>query len=336
MPLPLNSPEISSQTTMNTRTSRGFIAFLAIIATLGLGLFIMILSFTETPKTFPVNVPITIPEGSTAKEVTELFAQEGYVKSSLALYLNLMWWHDPSAIKASTYIFSTPLTPRQIAEEITRGHYAHDLLKLTLIEGERATAIAERAEAVLPQFDKAVFLELAIPAEGKLFPDTYFLPASFTAEDLFALLTTTYGDKIAPWQDAISAHRLTEDEILVLASVIEREANTPESMKMVSGILQNRLTIDMPLQADASIEYVLDKPLEELTPEDLKIDSPYNTYLNLGLPPTPIGNPGIDAIVAVLEPTPSEYYYYITSLDGTFYYAKNFDEHRQNIARYLR
>ncbi len=76
-------------------------------------------------------------------------------------------------------------------------------------------------------------------------------------------------------------------------------------MKMVSGILQNRLAIDMPLQADASIEYVLDKPLEELTPEDLKIDSPYNTYLNLGLPPTPIGNPGIDAIVAVLEPTPS-------------------------------
>lgn len=107
------------------------------------------------------------------------------------------------------------------------------------------------------------------------------------------------------------------EEILALASIIEREANSPDSMKLVSSVLQNRLEIGMALQADASIEYVLDKPLKELTPEDLKIDSPYNTYLYTGLPPTPIGNPGLDAIMAVLQPAESEYFYYITDEEGS-------------------
>jgi UPF0755 protein len=92
----------------------------------------------------------------------------------------------------------------------------------------------------------------------------------------------------------------------------------------------------MPLQADASIEYVLNKPLKELTPDDLKIDSPYNTYLNKGLPPTPIGNPGADAINAVIDPTPTDYLFYITGTDGTFYYAETYEEHKRNIARYLK
>ena len=129
---------------------------------------------------------------------------------------------------------------------------------------------------------------------------------------------------------------LSEHDVVILASIIEREANSTTSMKLVSGILQNRLALDMALQVDASMEYILEKPLKELTAEDLKIDTPYNTYLYRGLPPTAIGNPGLDAIMAVLEPTPSEYMFYITGTDGEFYYAKNFDEHRLNIAKYLR
>src|SRR3989344_2097250 len=91
-------------------------------------------------------------------------------------------------------------------------------------------------------------------------------------------------------------------------------------MRLVSGILQNRLEIGMALQVDASMEYVLDKPLSELTPEDLELDTPYNTYLYPGLPPTAIGNPGLLAIDAVLNPTPSPYFFYVTGTDGNFYY----------------
>ena len=124
------------------------------------------------------------------------------------------------------------------------------------------------------------------------------------------------------------------DQILILASILEREANTPESKGLVSSVLQNRIAVGMPLQADASIEYS-DKPWE-LTPDDLKIDSPYNTYTNPGLPPTPIGNPGLTAIEAVLSPTQSPYFFYITGKDGEFYYAETYDEHLLNIERYLR
>ncbi|MEZ4195509.1 MAG: endolytic transglycosylase MltG [Candidatus Paceibacterota bacterium] len=198
------------------------------------------------------------------------------------------------------------------------------------------SVLAKRAEQVLPEFDAEEFILLATPSEGRLFPDTYLLPEEYTAEELFDLLTSTFTEKLLPWQDEILAHNLSLDQIIILASIIEREANSPESKKMVSGILQQRLEIGMPLQADASVEYILDKPLKELAADDLKVDSPYNTYLNTGLPPTPIGNPGLDAIVAVLEPTTTDYLFYITGNDGEFYYAKDFDGHKLNIARYLR
>jgi UPF0755 protein len=107
-------------------------------------------------------------------------------------------------------------------------------------------------------------------------------------------------------------------------------------MRLVSGILQNRLTENLPLQVDATFEYILGKTSAELTLDDLKMESPYNTYTNLGLPPTPIANPGLVAINAVLNPTPSDYFYYLTGSDGNFYYAKDFETHKKNKARYLR
>ncbi len=288
------------------------------------------------PADFPIHTPITIAEGSSAKSVAHQLAEAGFVRSELALYLSLLYWYDPSTIKASTYSFSEALSTRALAYELTKGHFANDLTTLTLIEGERATQIAARAAAVLPQFDTETFLTLAIPMEGRLFPDTYFIPETYTAEDLFALLTTTYTEKTAPLRAEIEASERSEEEILILASILERETNTPESMRLVSGILQERLRIGMALQVDASLEYVLDKPLGELTAEDLTMESPYNTYLTNELPPTPIGNPGLEAITAILRPEPSEYLFYITGNDGEFYYARTFDEHRLNIARHLR
>jgi UPF0755 protein len=310
------------------------IIILFLLILLGLGAYVRFI-FTPPPG-FPIDTEVIIEEGSSAKAVAKQMQEAGYVRSRLALYLSLLYWFDPSDIKASTYVFTTPLSPRALANELTTGHFANDLTKLTLIEGERATQMAKRAAEVLPMFDEADFLALAIKEEGRLFPDTYFVPDTYTAEDLFKLLTTTYAEKTAPLREQIVASDRTEDEILILASIIEREANTKESMRLVSGILQERLRIGMALQVDASLEYVLDKPLGELLAEDLKMDSPYNTYLTSELPPTPIGNPGLDAIMAVLDPEPSEYLFYITGYDGKFYYARTFDEHRLNIARHLR
>lgn len=293
-------------------------------------------TLNQPPTDFPLNQPIAIENGMSIKSITEKLQDAKVVRSSTFLYYTLVFFHDPSSVKASTYIFNSPLSTNDVARRLSEGDFDTDLVRFTHIEGERVTAIATRAADILPAFNTERFIKNATPLEGKLFPETYFIPITYTDDDLLHLLTKAYVAAIAPYEHLIASSTLSIDEILVLASIIEREANTTESKKMVSSILQNRLAIDMPLQADASIEYILSKPLSELTPQDLEIDSPYNTYLYSGLPPTPIGNPGLEAILAVLEPTPSDYFYYITDHDGVFHYAKTYTEHLSNIERYLR
>ena len=337
----MNEPDVSIVTpNPEVRTTKRLLKLLLITVLLGMiGLFVMLwygYTLNQPPQDKTVPITVTVEPGSTAKSVASQLKVEGVIQSDFLLYLFMVLFFEPTNIKASSYVFETPLSTYHIAQRLTEGDFDSDLVSFTHIEGERVARIAERAEQQLTNFDTAAFLALAEPAEGKLYPETYFIPADFTAEQLFQLMRDTFDKKLAPLQAEIEAHPLSLYEIITLASIIEREANSPESMNMVSGILQNRLEIDMPLQADASIEYILDKPLQELVPEDLSIDSPYNTYLNRGLPPTPIGNPGLTSIEAVLRPTPSEFLFYITGNDGNFYYAVTYDEHRANIERYLR
>ena len=307
------------------------LCFLLGIAALG-----VIHLYNQPPSNFIRPTSVTIESGLTAKAITLKLEEAHVVRSKHLLYFALTLLHDPTDIKASVFVFDEPLTTLAVAKQLVAGDFDSDLVRFTHFEGERATHIGSRAGEVLANFDTDAFLALAIPLEGKLYPDTYFIPADFTAEQLVSLMVQTFNEETASLADKIAQSRFTETEVLTLASILEREANSPESMRIVSGILQGRMDAGMPLQADASVEYILDKPLKELTPDDLKVDSPYNTYLNRGLPPTPIGNPGIDAITAVLEPTPSDYVYYITDNDGVFHYSKTYDEHLDNIERYLR
>tara|TARA_B100002051_G_scaffold276628_2_gene326329 strand:- start:49204 stop:50205 length:1002 start_codon:yes stop_codon:yes gene_type:complete len=302
------------------------------------GIFItyQILRLGVAPADFPVDEPITIESGADVRTITNSLEVQQVVGSADLLYLTLVLLYEPTDIKASTYVFEAKLNTIEVAERLVEGDFGNNLIRFTHFEGERVTQIAKRAAEVLPNFDAAEFVEIAEPDEGKLYPETYFLTENFTAEDLYRHMRELFDKTLKPYQEAIKNHTLTLDEILILASIIEREADTPESMRYVSSALQNRLEIGMALQADASIEYVLDKPLAELTPADLEIDTPYNTYLYPGLPPTPIGNPGLEAISAVLQPAESDYFYYITDNDGEFHYAETYQQHLRNIDVYLR
>ncbi|MCA9359419.1 endolytic transglycosylase MltG [Candidatus Kaiserbacteria bacterium] len=313
----------------------GFFVFFVIAV---ICLYAYVKNLNQPSLDFPSNQPITIEQGTDIRQITQILESFGIVKSKHLLYYTLVFFYDPTQIKASTYVFEEPITTKEVAKRLAEGDFDTDLIRFTHFEGERFTLLAKRAEAVLPEFSSEEFIKEATERglEGRLYPETYFVPETFDEIDLLNLLTQTFDEEISNLQDEINSHALTLEEILVLASIIEREANSPDSMKLVSSVLQNRLEIGMALQADASIEYVLDKPLKELTPEDLKIDSPYNTYLYTGLPPTPIGNPGLDAIMAVLQPAESEYFYYITDEEGEFHYAKTYKEHLSNIGKYLK
>lgn len=303
--------------------------------------FWYVMSLSEAPEEFPINTPVVIEAGTEVRDIARQLADAHVVNSADLLYFVIVFSHNPGDIKASSYVFDEPMSVFEVAKRLTEGDFDTDLVRFTHFEGERVELLAERADEILPNFDEERFLAAATPLEGTLFPETYFIPNTFTDEELLALLTDTYSEKLAPLREKIDEHTLTEEEIIILASIIEREANTLESKRMVAGIFLNRLEIGMALQADATIEYAMDVPLNELKEGQLaeelrKIDSPYNTYLYPGLPPTPIGNPGLESIAAVLDPTVSNYMYYLTGTDGEFYYATTYDQHLNNIERYLR
>ncbi len=302
------------------------------LALFGAGLYVL----NQPPQPFSEPVSVEIEPGTSIKSITKQLEDASVIRSGTLLYFVITLFYDPTDIKASRYVFTDPLSATAAANRLVAGDFDSDLIRFTHIEGERVTELADSAAKSLINFDKAAFLERALPLEGQLYPETYYIPKDFSSDELIDLMLQTFNQKTQPIQAQMSTHPLGAKGVLVLASILEREANSPESMKMVSGILQGRMEAGMPLQADASVEYVLNKPLKELTSEDLKVDSPYNTYTNRGLPPTPIGNPGLDAINAVLEPTRTEYVFYITDMEGNFHYARTFDEHRANVELYLR
>jgi UPF0755 protein len=288
------------------------------------------------PNTFTPGIEFVISPGMSTRSIGKSLYTTGLIRSEWFFYILNVLNTESGTLKAGTYRFEVPLSTTGLLAKLKVGDFTANLQRITFPEGITVRMMADIIAANnFPDFNKTTFLDLASQQEGLLFPDTYFVPKTFTAEDWYELLATTHITVLTELRNQYTS-TLTDYEIVTLASILEREANTPESKRMVSGILQNRLAIDMALQADATMEYVLDKPLGELVPSDLEIESPYNTYLNPGLPPTPIGNPGRTALQAAFNPTPSSYFFYITGNDGVFYYAEDFDQHRLNIERHLR
>ncbi len=287
--------------------------------------------YSAPPEQFPLGVDIEIEEGLTVSEISHTLHEQHIVSSAQFTYLLFLKDFRESFFQAGLYRFTEPLTTHEVITALTQGAYRSPDIKVTFPEGFQAKDI----EQYLPEFMEVGSIDVEA-YEGYLFPETYFIEKETTFEMLLARMKQLLEVKLAPYSEQIRVSGFTKDEILVLASIIEREAKDAESKKIVSGILQNRLRINMALQVDATLDYLLDKTSAELTIDDLKNQSPFNTYVHTGLPPAPIANPGLDAILAVLEPTPSTYLYYLTGNDGNFYYARTFEEHKQNKARYLR
>ena len=168
--------------------------------------------------------------------------------------------------------------------------------------------------------------------EGFLFPDTYRIATNATAEDIAKKMLNNFTQRM---QETSAGNRGSYDSI-ILASIIEREVRSDEDRKIVADIFQRRLKEGMALQADSTVNYVTGKKTPSITSADRDIDSPWNTYQNRGLPPSPISNPSLSAIKAVLDPTPNTYVYFLTDSEGRVHYARTFAEHVANKEQYLR
>lgn len=286
----------------------------------------------EPSPTFPVDADIVIEGGGTMNSVVAGLSDAGVVQSALYLYILLSTTYESDFVQAGTYRFPYAMTTEEIAYAITHGEHQSPLIRVTFPEGFRVQDFF----TYFKNNENGGATASLQPHEGYLFPDTYFITPGMTTEEMVAIMRANFEKKLSLLRTSIAASGLSEHDTIVFASIIEREAKDAESKHLVSGILHNRLKEGMPLQVDATLDYLLDKESSELTIDDLKLDSPYNTYVYRGLPPTPISNPGLEAIEAVLNPTESTYLYYLTAPDGTFYYAESFEEHKRNKARYLR
>jgi UPF0755 protein len=227
-------------------------------------------------------------------------------------------------LQVGKYFLSPSMNIPQIAQKIISGDIAK--IKVTIPEGFTVKDIEERLNLKLPGEN----------LEGYLFPDTYYFPIDVSGEEVVRTMRENFEKKIAPYKADIGKSGKTLREIVIMASLIEKEVKTKEEKELVSGILWKRLKSGILLQVDATITYITGKKTTKIPLEDLKIDSPYNTYKYKGLPPGPICNPGLESILAALYPKESEYWYYLSTPDGKTLFFKTLEEHNLAKAKYLK
>jgi UPF0755 protein len=290
---------------------------------------------------------VIVPQGATLADIASSLEERGVVSNGLAFRILARVEHDDAQVRAGEYAFAPHATQREILEQLLTGG-AQVATWITIPEGFTGAQIAQRlAQEGLgkaPAYEHAFrsgSLEVdgtrVHDLEGYLFPNTYLLPLAVTPDQVVQKLTSEFFDQLpADAARRAKALGITVPQAITVASLVEREAKVDADRPMIAGVIYNRLRQGMPLQVDATIEYALPAHKSELSLGDLKIDSPYNTYLHSGLPPTPIANPGLLSIEAALSPAKTEALYYVYCGNGHHVFANTLAEHQANIARCLK
>jgi UPF0755 protein len=309
-----------------------------------ISLFIIILLaglFWWNEGTSPINpssketVIFVVSKGVGLKEIANKLEAAKLIRNRVIFFLNARFARLEDKIQAGTFRLSQSMTAQEIAQNLTHGTLD---IWVTIPEGKRGTEIAEILKEKIPTYDFSWPLTLTAN-EGYLFPDTYLIPTNADINQIINIMRNNFEQKYKSLNT--SKTKLSKNEVVTLASIIEREARTEKDRPIVAGILLNRLEHGMRLELCSTVQYALGYyPLQKtwwkngLTFEDLKIASPYNTYRNDGIPPAPIANPGIAALAAVINPTESNYLYWLSDATGQIHYSKTLREHNQNIEKY--
>lgn len=337
----------------------------SLVAVLAFGFVAVFWIFSSLDQDFTrtSQVRFTIEKGWGVQQIAQKLQSEGIITSKTFFVIASKLDGSGSSLKAGDYIIPASVSPKdlvklfasgeaadeitvRIKEEETVAQIANDIEDQTDISAEdflTAASVKDSREL----FPNATFPVLADKPstrglEGYIYPDTYMVFSYAKAPDIIFKALTNLENKLTQEdREAIASQGKTIFEILTLASIVEREEPNQDERATVAGVFWNRLAIGMPLQSDATINYILDSLDAERNAqpraEQLKIESPYNTYLNAGLPPGPISNPTIDSIQATIHYTDSDYFYFLHPQDGTHttIYSKTLDEHNANKAKYL-
>ncbi|MDP4020961.1 MAG: endolytic transglycosylase MltG [Candidatus Adlerbacteria bacterium] len=291
--------------------------------------------FFASPLSFPIDSYMRVVKGSTAADIAVALKEQNLIRSVVVFEVMVRLYGD-TEIMPGEYYFARPQSVLKIARRVTSGDFDVEPIKITVPEGTSVRGITELLKEV-PDFDTQAFYELAQDKEGRLFPDTYFiLPGEDPAlvlqrfEDNFKAQVTQTQVALA-----VSAFGRPFEEVVVMASLLEKEANNSRDRRLIAGILWSRIELGIPLQVDAVFPYIIGKGSHNLSRADLRTDSPYNTYTNKGLPPGAITNPGLSAILDAVTPIETDYLFYLADRGGTTHYSVTYEQHLNNRAKYL-
>lgn len=317
--------------------SRVAVFFVVVVVLIGVGSLWWRESNAPVNPTDPTPVLFVVAKGEGVKVIAANLVEKNLIRSPISFYLGVKLLGIERQLQAGDFRLSRTMNTEAIARELTHGM---EDVWVTTLEGWRSEEIATKLAKEL-DIPETEFLRVA--EEGYMFPDTYFIPRDATAGAVAAILRKTFQEKVTDkMREDAKKTGLTWNEVITLASIVEREGRTDDDRPVIAGILLKRLRADWPLQADATLQYALGyQPFEKswwkksLTSEDKNVRSPYNTYRNPGLPPGPIANPGLASINAVIYAQETDYWYYLHDREGKAHYGRTAEEHERNIATYL-
>ena len=316
--------------------------FLLVLLLVTAGLYLYI-SIQLGPYGKGANV--YIPKGSSVKQTAELLEQNGVIRSAWPFRALARWRGVQAKLKYGEYQFEAAMTSREVLDKIVRGDRV--VRRLVVPEGynfQQIAALIEKA-GIAPQAevmkyfrDPAMLGTLGFPAvslEGYLFPAGYEYDRETKVEALLNQMLQKFQDSVrGPLADRAKQSGWTIPQMVTLASIIEKETAQPAERPLISSVFQNRLRIGMPLQTDPTVIYGLPNFDGNIRRDDLRNPHAYNTYVHVGLPPGPIASPGLASLQAALNPSPSNYLFFVAKGDGTHVFSATLDEHNAAVARY--
>jgi len=323
----------------------GIALFLLVCTASGLYIELQVYADKPADSNSPREVIVDVPPGQSLKATADNLYLENLIKSPLKLvWIARLKGYD-KRLKAGEYLLSTGMSPRQILETMVKGEVL--LHKLTIPEGYTTDQIAELvAEAGFAS--KAEFIRAATNAdlvkkmgldaetfEGYLFPDTYYFPKEASVEKIISTMVQRFWTIFKPeWRERANHLGFTIQQVVTLASIIEKETGAPGERKLISSVFHNRLKKKMRLESDPTVIYGIKDFNGNLTRKHLQTKTPYNTYRIGGLPAGPIANPGRASLEAALYPDDTDYIYFVAKKDHTHYFSTNLKEHNRAVRKY--
>jgi UPF0755 protein len=304
--------------------------------------------YVDSPvSTEPQQEPITveISKGDSFTSVMNVLEEVGLIKHTKSFYLLAILRGAPKHIRAGEYELDASMTPREILDKFLKGEIKG--YRIPIPEGFTVRQIASRLshwrlvneEKFMERaYNKDFLASLYIPGdsiEGYLFPDTYILTRSMGEEEIMRFMVRRFRQKVTSTMMKRGGELgFTVEEILILASIIEKEGGVNEEKPLVAAVFHNRLKKGMRLQSDPTVIYGIKKFDGNLTKKHLKKTTRYNTYRIKGLPPGPICNPGIDSIMAALYPAPVDYLFFVSKNDGSHHFSADLASHNKAVIKY--